>query len=334
MKLSWAIAFLILCWGKYILTLKDNCTVNKLKIPTDPTNIRTIYQYSCSNIKYFYPFFPAIKGSFEAEYNEVDLSPNFYAILPVNQLCNFKYVYLLDMSFNLLTNLSYAFVHLKCLSSLVSVDFSNNLISSPIRAIDFDDSLAAQLQFINLSNNKIPSIETSAFINKDGSSRFLKLFYLNLARNSIKELDILFPLTIPDPSLKIDLHLNPIEKLVNQMNRSFSDAVFSYDMTGFRVLDATNNKLQYLDDSNLLQYGLNNQDDLQTFLNKISNYDLRQSNLVRTFICYCPPQGLKTVSWYKSFASLIETIYPIFQLYCSNFERSIYILDFPCNVSI
>ena len=57
MKLSWAIAFLILCWGKYILTLKDNCTVNKLKIPTDPTNIRTIYQYSCSNIKYFYPFF-------------------------------------------------------------------------------------------------------------------------------------------------------------------------------------------------------------------------------------------------------------------------------------
>jgi hypothetical protein len=103
-------------------------------------------------------------------------------------------------------------------------------------------------------------------------------------------------------------------------------------MTGYRRVDVTTNSLQYLDDTNILQYGLYNAKDMRDFLIKISNYDFRQSNLVRTFICYCPPYGLLTVSWYKQIASQLDTTRPIFQLYCKEYSNLVYVFNFPCNV--
>ena len=103
-------------------------------------------------------------------------------------------------------------------------------------------------------------------------------------------------------------------------------------MTGFRHVDITTNSLQYLDDSNMLQYGLLNEYDMRDFLMKISNYDFRQSNLVRTFICYCPSYGLNTVRWYKQVSNQLDTSLPIFQLFCKEFPNLVYVFNFPCNV--
>ena len=325
------LVFLIL--SKLASAANESCSVNKLIIQNSATELRTIYQYNCVSSNFFQLAFPALLGSFPVEFTEIDLSPNFYTELPLSELCQHKYVNQLDMRSNLLKSLKGAFVQLGCLGSLVSVDFSDNLIASPLTHADFEDSLAARLRSINLSGNKIPFVETVAFIHPNGSSRFPRLTHLNLARNAIREFDLLFPLSIPDDNLKIEMQMNPIDRLVNQLGLSFKHPAFEFNMSNTRSLDASNNHLQYLDDSNLLQYGITSREDLQVFLNKIGNYDLRQSNLVRTFICYCPPQGLRTVSWFKSFASSVRPQLPIYQLFCSNFEGSVYVLDFTCEVS-
>lgn len=104
-------------------------------------------------------------------------------------------------------------------------------------------------------------------------------------------------------------------------------------MTGYRRVDVTTNSLQYIDDSNMLQYGLFNANDMRDFLMKLYNYDFRQSNNVRTFICYCPSYGLLTVSWYRQIAYQLETTAPLFQLFCKEYPNLVYLFDFPCNVS-
>lgn len=104
-------------------------------------------------------------------------------------------------------------------------------------------------------------------------------------------------------------------------------------MTGYRRVDITTNSLQYLDDSNMLQYGLFNSDDMRDFLIKLSNYDFRQANRVRTFICYCPSYGLLTVKWYSQIASSMDTTAPIFQIYCKDFPNLVYVFEFPCDNS-
>lgn len=103
-------------------------------------------------------------------------------------------------------------------------------------------------------------------------------------------------------------------------------------MTGYRRVDITTNSLQYLDDSNMLQYGLFNADDMRDFLIKLSNFDFRQSNRVRTFICYCPPSyGLLTVSWFHQISSQLDMTAPIFQIYCKDYPNLVYVFDFPCD---
>jgi len=315
----------------------NNCTVNKFRIPVSARHIRTIFQYSCPLLSWresTEPILPSIGNAQPYEFNEMDLSQNVFSSLPFEQLCTFKYIYMLNMSSNLIQNLTGGFINLKCLASLTNLDLSKNLISTALLPTDFDDGFASRLQIFNLENNKISNIQTSVFIKKDGTSRFPNLYYLNLAKNLIKKFDLLWPLTLPSPNLFIDLKMNPIGELVNQMGQSFKNPSYIYDMIGNRYVDVTTNRLQFLDDSNLMQYGLQDSRDFRQFLNKISNYDFRQANYVRTFICYCPSGGLYTVEWFKNISFSLDLNCPIFQLFCSNFQTPIYIFNFPCEVSI
>lgn len=134
------------------------------------------------------------------------------------------------MSHNYIGSLRNAFVDLGCLNMLSHIDFSYNLISTPLLASDFDDAFASQIGSINLTGNLIPAIESRAFLRLDGSSRFPELTYLGLAHNRIRDFDLLWPLTLPSPILNIDLKINPITRLVNQFGYGYSNEVFRFDI--------------------------------------------------------------------------------------------------------
>jgi hypothetical protein len=307
-----------------------NCVINKVFYYPS----RYIFSYECYAPSPDDPTFP-ISGSSPGEYNEVDLSPNFYTTVPTSNICLFTNITLLDMSYNKITSITGLFQTLKCLSGLRIINLANNFIQTALVSTDFDDVLSAQLESIDLSNNKIPSIDTGVFIRSDGSNRFRNLNYLSLKNNLIKEFDILWPLTIPSSSFNLDLSSNPIDTLINKLNRKYSDNVFAYPAIGNRVINIKDNQLQTLSDSNFIQYGLQNSNDLSLFLNKISNYDLRQSSNIPYFICNCPSNGLQLVTWYRQLlaASSINTGALINQLYCSNVANT-YPLNINCPVRI
>lgn len=95
-------------------------------------------------------------------------------------------------------------------------------------ASDFDDDFAAQIGSLNLTHNLIPAIESRAFLRLDGSSRFPELTYLGLAHNRIKDLDLLWPLTLPSPILNVDLKVNPISRLINQFGFGYTNDAFRF----------------------------------------------------------------------------------------------------------
>ena len=191
------------------------------------------------------------------------------------------------------------------------------------------------MQSLNLNFNRIEFIETNAFINKLNGSRFTNLKYLGLANNLIKELDLLWPLTLPSTSLIVDLKHNQIRTLTNQNKFTYSNEAFNFAMIGdHRYLDATDNALDYLDDDNLLQYGLENATDLKAFLHKISNYDFSQTNGVSTLSCRCPPGGQLVLAWFDTFATTIAQSYPIYKLECQFKNNAFYrIFHYPCVVN-
>jgi len=237
--------------------------------------MKTIYQFSCFTNTPLNPKFPSLPNSYPNEYNELDLSPNFYSEIPTEQICPYKYLQVLNLGSNLIRNISGTFYKLKCLTSLSQIDLSNNLIESTLEASDFDDFFAAQLQSLNFSSNRIHTIKTNAFLDEKGKSRFTNLRYVNFANNLIKEFDLLWPLLLPSQSILIDVKQNPIISITNQLGLNYDDPLLSNNLVGYRYLDVTDNQIDRLDDSNLLQYGLHNHTDFQNFLQKIANYDLR-----------------------------------------------------------
>ncbi len=313
--------------------IPGNCTINKFKIPLQFNVMKTIFQFSCYTNTLVNPVFPTLPNSYPNEYNELDLSPNFFTEIPTKQICPYKYVQVLDLSSNLISNLSGVF-DLKCLTSLSQVDLSNNLIEGALEQHHFDDIFAGQLQSLNLSINRLTSIETKTFLNRKGDRRFLNLRYINLANNLIREFDLLWPLLLPSPSMLIDLKRNPIATLTNQLRLSYDDLLLDNPITGYRYLDATDNNLTHIDDSNLIQYGLKNATDFERFLLKIANYDLRSVYSSSRLFCYCDHMGQVTIDWYRNFSTAIGDTrrYPIFQLACSNFKEKMFIFDFPCIV--
>jgi hypothetical protein len=314
-----------------------NCTSNNITISYNSSYTRKIFQFNCYSTapvtQMVNPSIPLIfQPNQTLEYNEVDLSPNRFIVIPFTSLCQLSLIHTLDMSANLLTSLNGLYELGTCLTRLESIDLSNNYITTKFTSSLFDDQFASQLKSLNLSNNRIESVESRAFIKRDGTSRFPVLSYLGLAKNLIIHFDLLWPLTLPASNLLVDIKFNQIETLVNELNMTFGDPMFNNPMKNGRYVDATTNKMQYMDDTNLLQYGLSTPNDFYTFLDLISNYDFRQSNLVPTFICYCPPKGLWTVYWYQGFASHVyNTSLPIYNLFCSNYDNK-YIFDFPCEV--
>ena len=190
-------------------------------------------------LKFLFKFF--FKGSHSSEYNELDLSPNLFVSLPISQLCPFVNIYLLDLSRNQIKTLRYAFKLLSCLTSLKRFDLSFNLITSPLIDSDFSDDFAQHIEYLNLKNNQIPSIDTKVFFRSDGTSRFSNLYYLDLSNNLIKSLDLLWPMSLKHPSVKVILSNNKIASLKNQLKVSFNNSVF-LDVAGDRVVDVSNNE--------------------------------------------------------------------------------------------
>jgi hypothetical protein len=237
------------------------------------------------------------------------------------------------MSDNLISNMTQRFAQLSCLRFLISLDLSNNRISTALRASDFDDSFGELLRTFNLRNNQIPSLESGVFFKdkENREPRFPYLAHLCLANNRIKSLDLLWPMILPNPKLKIDLSNNPIMKLTNELGLSYNEPNL-IEISGDRYVDLRNNSLEFLDDSNLMQYGLKTQDDFGIFLIKLKNFDFRQNK--NKFECFCPNNsGSYLVHWYRNFSKQMEHLEgPIFDLYCSNMNQS-YIFDFNCTVS-
>ena len=312
------------------LVKSDNtCLFEKLEWPVQPVS-KIILRFECYSGTDSNPTISIENGSQPSEFNEIDLSPNLYFTLPLAQLCLFRNVYLLDLSYNSLTSLQGAFSSLSCMTSLSQLDLSNNLISSPILASDFNDQFAANIQSLDLSTNQIPSIDSSAFFKSDGTSRFPKLSSLDLGKNLIKQLDLLWPLSLPSPTLRVVLSENRIDTLVNQLGRSFADPRYVAMSGAFRTLDASENPLNTLSDSNLLGYQLNSASDFKSFLEKIANYNFTQT--INRFVCSCPPGGLFTVSWYQSFSStIVSKSSPIYNLGCSDIPYKLF--EYPCQVS-
>jgi hypothetical protein len=292
-----------------------NCDIST--IPNDP-NLPTITKKS---------------GFVYSDFTVIDLSPNVFLNVPIEALCKFTDVETLDLSMNQLTNLTKVFQSLKCMKKLVIIDFSSNYVSTPIKADDFDDSMAMRIESLNLTSNRIQSIETKAFFTLDNQIRFKRLKYLGLALNKIRQLDLLWPLAIPSRNLFIDMKLNPIESLINEMGVTFRDPLFNNPMTGDRFFDITTNNLQIFDDSNILQYGLMNVNDMKDFLTMISNYDLRQRNGAQTFQCYCPDNGSFTNTWFQAIMMTVNLNYPIYQLYCLQYQGRVFVFNFICPVS-
>ncbi|CAF1005212.1 unnamed protein product, partial [Brachionus calyciflorus] len=301
------------------------CTTDKYEIPVIPP--RTILSHQCFSGTSYY-IIPIDNGSNQREYNELDLSPNLYNVVPVDQLCPFTNIYLLDMSFNRLTNLTNIFKELSCLVSLRILDLSNNRITTPILASDFEDTLPSQLVSLKLNNNRIPSIESAVFVKSNGDSRFPSLELLDLSNNLIRVFDLLWPMTIPSIELTIKLNNNQINNITNQLKMSFDEPLFT-PMIDRRRVDLTNNQISRLDDTNLLQYGPNSPDSFREFLYKLSNYDFGQNR--SNFICNCPTGiGSYSVLFYRNISARItDKTAPIYRLFCSS-PINVYIFEFPC----
>lgn len=318
----------LLLLNSFVQILSDNsCKIDKVEIPILPSRI--ILTFECYSGTDFNPVIPIDNGSHSSEYNELDLSPNLFATLPVAQLCPFVNIYLLDLSRNQIRSLRYAFKSLSCLTSLKRFDLSYNSISTPLVDSDFSDEFAQHIEYINLKNNHIPSIDTKVFFQNDGTSRFPSLYYLDLSNNLIKTIDLLWPMTLRHPSAKIMLSNNKISTIKNQLRLSYDNKVFQ-DVVGDRVVDLSNNELTHLDDTNLLQYHLQNQADFERFIIKLSNFDF-SNNL---FSCVCPNKtGLYTVYWFKALAhKILDFSAPIFQVYCAQTFQDNNVFDFDCQV--
>ncbi len=193
------------------------------------------------------------------------------------------------------------------------------------------------LRLIDLHNNQIPYIDTLLFVNTDGTSRFPNLKLINLANNSLVTFDLMFPLTIPSPNMVLDASHNPIRTLENNLGLTYDLFEFSYAVVNNRSVDLTGNLLTRFDDSILLQYGLYSEADLQMFLYKISNYDLRQMTSGQSLInCSCPLNGQLTSQWYARLLdkNMINTSTVLYQLHCSNIGNDdVFVLNFNCTVS-
>lgn len=254
-----------------------------------------------------------------------------YTVIPADQLCPFTNIYLLDLSFNKIRNLTNGFRQLWCLNSIQFFNLSYNQISTPILASDFEDEFPSRLVEFYLNNNRIPSIESKVFIKSNGDPRFPNLRLLDLSNNQIKVFDILWPMIFPSPILNVKLNNNSIDNITNLLQKKFDDNLFN-PMIGPRNVDLRFNPINRLDDSNLLQYGINSDDDFMDLLYKLSNYDFGKNT--STFLCTCPPQiGSYTVYWYKNIINRIQDkSAPIYNIFCSN-PRNVYIFNYPCTVS-
>jgi hypothetical protein len=272
------------------------------------------------------------KGSPPNAFNHLVLSPNLYNKLPIHQICLFSNLHHLNMSYNSLVNMTDQFRLMSCLRYLVTLDLSHNLISTPVRASDLNDMFGSRLQTLNLSHNRIPSIETAFFFKSDMSPRFPNLTCVNLAYNQIIDFDLMWPLSLSGPVLNVDFSNNPIVSLSNQFNFSFDEISF-YDMTETRHVDLRNSSLERLDDTNLLQYGISSASDFQYFLYRIGNYDFWQHN--NKLNCSCASyEGQYVLGWFAQFAIEVEAFKnPIYQLKCSNIgNQSVFIFNYTCTV--
>ena len=88
-------------------------------------------------------------------------------------------------------------------------------------------------------------------------------------------------------------------------------------------------------DSNLLQYGLNNQKDFENFLNKIANYDLRQNSNNTVVKCPCTGTTDFIPTWYQSLlsSSSINQSSNVNKFNCATYDKNVFLIVTSCVVS-
>jgi hypothetical protein len=228
---------------------------------------------------------------------------------------------------------------------------SSNLIETPLKASDFDSDFTSHLEYLNLKFNRIPSIETRVFfkgnviffatellliliglflfVPDDGTSAFPKLSYLDLSYNELKVLDLVWPMSLLHPALKVMLAYNKITTFKNQLDMPYNDRHLTA-ISGNRSVDVKHNLISRFDDSNLLQYSLKSAYDLEKFLEKLDNFDFRTNRIY----CVCPEtSGLYSVNWFSQFSKFVRhSDSLIYQLVCTN-SPSHSVFNFTCPVS-
>lgn len=157
--------------------------------------------------------------------------------MPVSQICQFTNAYWLDLSYNYITNMTNVFSQLSCLSFLTHLDLAHNQISSPLVAADFGNSQQTnRLLWLNLKYNSIGFIDAAMFYAADGTARFPNLAYLDLSNNRLVSIDLLWPMTMTNANLKVDLSSNLISTLTNSLKLNYGRNTF-IPMTGNRYTD-------------------------------------------------------------------------------------------------
>lgn len=237
------------------------------------------------------------------------------------------------MSYNSLINMSGQYTLLSCLSHLTRLDLSHNEIKSSLLAADVNDAFGMALQWFSLNDNHIQVVESAFFFKRNGQTRFPQLTFFSLANNKLLTLDLMWPLSLTSLNLYVDLANNPIVGLTNELNLIYDEPSF-VPMTGNRYVNVENNSLTRLDDTNLLQYGINSASGFREFLYQISNFDFSQP--VNKLVCYCSNSN-SLVNWYSQFGDeLVGSIAPIYNLECSNRlddkRQASYIFNYSCQV--
>lgn len=159
-------SFFVVAFGIAVKT-QNLCSTDKLFLQINPVN-RVIFRFQCTSGNTQDPIIP-LQASIPVEFNELDLSPNLFTSVPISQICQFANLYLLDLSYNSITNTSGAFARLgTCLTQLAQLDLSHNLIATPLLSSDFSDDMAARLVSLNFAYNFISSIDSAVFYKADG----------------------------------------------------------------------------------------------------------------------------------------------------------------------
>ncbi len=96
------------------------------------TGQKVIFQFECYPPNGVIPIIPTLDTSSPTDFNELDLSPNYFTNISTTDFCQFTNLITLDISYNKLTFISSLFGTFECFSQLQTLKANNNQIATPL----------------------------------------------------------------------------------------------------------------------------------------------------------------------------------------------------------